>query len=108
MKSLTLAHFLSPAGENISRGSRWPQPSSPSLDSLDPCLRRSYSRFSSPKPRLREESMRRIASYSRPLLGTQPNYLYPPYISTCKRAPKQPLILVPQTQSELTGPVFGH
>jgi protocatechuate 3,4-dioxygenase beta subunit len=52
--------------------------------------------------------MRRIASYSRPLLGTQPNYLYPPYISTCKRAPKQPLILVPQTQSELTGPVFGH
>jgi protocatechuate 3,4-dioxygenase beta subunit len=52
--------------------------------------------------------MRRIASYRRPLLGTQPSYLYPPYISTCKRAPKQPLILLPQTLSELTGPVFGH
>jgi protocatechuate 3,4-dioxygenase, beta subunit len=42
------------------------------------------------------------------LLGTQPSYLYPPYASTCKRAPKQPLILTPYTQSELTGPVFGH
>jgi protocatechuate 3,4-dioxygenase beta subunit len=52
--------------------------------------------------------MRRIASYRRPLPGTQPSYLYPPYISTCKRAPKQPLILVPQTLSELTGPIFGH
>jgi protocatechuate 3,4-dioxygenase beta subunit len=52
--------------------------------------------------------MRRIVSYRRPLLGTQPNYLYPPYASTCKRAPKQPLILTPYTQSELTGPVFGH
>jgi len=52
--------------------------------------------------------MRQIASYRRPLLGTQPNYLYPPYISTCKRAPKQPLILLPQTLSELTGPIFGH
>jgi protocatechuate 3,4-dioxygenase, beta subunit len=40
--------------------------------------------------------------------GTQPDYLYPPYRSTRLRAPSQPLILMPQTLSETTGPVFGH
>jgi len=39
--------------------------------------------------------------------GTQPPYLYPPYASTVKRAPMRPQIAVPQTLSELTGPVFG-
>ena len=39
---------------------------------------------------------------------TQPPYLYPPYVSTRKRAPSKPLVLVPQTLSELTGPVFGR
>jgi protocatechuate 3,4-dioxygenase beta subunit len=39
--------------------------------------------------------------------GTQPPYLYPQYVSTIKRAPTRPLVAVPQTQSELTGPVFG-
>ena len=50
----------------------------------------------------------KAASYRRLPAGTQPNYLYPPYISTCKRSPKLPLILLPHTLSELTGPVFGH
>ena len=40
--------------------------------------------------------------------GTQPPYLYPPYASTRKRAPSKPLVVVPQTMSELTGPVFGR
>jgi protocatechuate 3,4-dioxygenase beta subunit len=40
--------------------------------------------------------------------GTQPEYLHPPYQSSAKRAPKQPLILLPQILSERTGPVFGH
>jgi protocatechuate 3,4-dioxygenase, beta subunit len=34
--------------------------------------------------------------------------LYPAYGSTIKRAPQKPLVVVPQTLSELTGPVYGH
>lgn len=49
-----------------------------------------------------------IAQYRRPLRGTQLEYLYEPYSSTQKRAPAKPLILLPQTLSEVTGPVFGH
>jgi protocatechuate 3,4-dioxygenase, beta subunit len=37
----------------------------------------------------------------------QPPYLHEPYRSTVKRAPQKPLILLPQTLSELTGPVYG-
>jgi protocatechuate 3,4-dioxygenase, beta subunit len=39
--------------------------------------------------------------------GTQPAYNYPPYASTQKRCPTQPLVIAPQTLSEITGPVFG-
>jgi protocatechuate 3,4-dioxygenase beta subunit len=48
-----------------------------------------------------------IAGYRRPPKGTQPDYLYPPYVSTRKRAPTQPLVLLPHTLSEVTGPLFG-
>jgi protocatechuate 3,4-dioxygenase beta subunit len=41
-------------------------------------------------------------------LGTQPEYLHPGYKSSVRRAPKQPLIMVPHTLSEVTGPVFGQ
>jgi len=44
--------------------------------------------------------------YRRPFPGTQPNYLHPPYMSSIKRAPKQPLVYMPQTITETTGPVF--
>ncbi|HEX8727692.1 MAG TPA: protocatechuate 3,4-dioxygenase subunit beta [Ktedonobacterales bacterium] len=44
----------------------------------------------------------------RPAAGTQPDYSYPPYASSIKRAPTQPLILLPHTLSEMTGPVFGY
>ena len=37
----------------------------------------------------------------------QPPYLHPPYKSTVKRAPKELLVPLPQTLSELTGPVYG-
>ena len=47
-------------------------------------------------------------SYRRAPAGTQPDYLYPPYASTVRRSPTQPLILLPQSLSELMGPVFGH
>ena len=52
--------------------------------------------------------MAEIAGYRRPMPGTQPEYLYPPYASTPKRAPTRPLVLLPHTLSEITGPVFGH
>ncbi len=38
---------------------------------------------------------------------TDPPYLYPDYVSTPLRAPSKPLVIRPQTLSELTGPVFG-
>lgn len=47
------------------------------------------------------------APYRRLDPGTQPEYLYPPYKSTVKRSPTQPLIVPPQTLSEITGPIFG-
>ena len=37
-----------------------------------------------------------------------PPFLYPEYKSTVRRAPVKPLVLVPHTLSELTGPVYGH
>jgi protocatechuate 3,4-dioxygenase, beta subunit len=40
--------------------------------------------------------------------GVDPPYLFPDYRSTRLRAPSKPLLLLPHTLSELTGPVFGH
>jgi protocatechuate 3,4-dioxygenase, beta subunit len=40
--------------------------------------------------------------------GPHPPYIYPDYVSTRLRGPKRPLLLLPHTLSELTGPVFGH
>ncbi len=37
-----------------------------------------------------------------------PPYLHEHYKATIKRAPQKPLVLLPQTLSELTGPVYGH
>jgi protocatechuate 3,4-dioxygenase beta subunit len=52
--------------------------------------------------------MTEIRAYRRPYYNTQPEYLYPPYRSTLKRAPTRPLVLLPQTLSEVTGPLFGR
>jgi protocatechuate 3,4-dioxygenase beta subunit len=49
-----------------------------------------------------------VTGYRRPWAGTQPDYLFPPYASTVKRAPTRPLVVLPHTLTELTGPVFGH
>ena len=49
-----------------------------------------------------------ITGYRRPYFATQPAYLYPGYRSTLKRAPTQPLVFLPHTLSEVTGPVFGY
>ena len=47
-------------------------------------------------------------AYRRPRPGTQPNYFHPPYQSSIRRAPSKPLIVLPHTLSEITGPVYGH
>ena len=41
-------------------------------------------------------------------LVAHPPHLYPGYKSTVKRSPQRPLVLLPHTLSELTGPVYGH
>ena len=48
-----------------------------------------------------------VAGYRPADRGTQPEYLYPPYSSTVKRSPSQPLVLLPASLSEVTGPLFG-
>ncbi len=52
--------------------------------------------------------MAETAGYRRSGRDTQPTYLYPPYVSSQKRSPTKPLILLPHTLSEVTGPLFGH
>jgi protocatechuate 3,4-dioxygenase beta subunit len=49
-----------------------------------------------------------IAGYRRYYPGTQPNHLHPPYRSSIKRAPSKPLVYLPHTLSEVTGPVIGR
>jgi protocatechuate 3,4-dioxygenase beta subunit len=40
--------------------------------------------------------------------GVQPPYLHEAYQSTVLRSPQKPLVPLPGTLSELTGPVYGH
>jgi protocatechuate 3,4-dioxygenase beta subunit len=40
--------------------------------------------------------------------GTQPDFHFPPYVSTIARSPRMPLLLLPETLTEKTGPIFGH
>ena len=47
------------------------------------------------------------SGYRKPDPVSQPDYLYEPYRATVRRAPRQPLVLHPETLSERTGPVFG-
>ncbi|WP_233235692.1 protocatechuate 3,4-dioxygenase subunit beta [Bordetella sp. LUAb4] len=48
--------------------------------------------------------MTRPAQYRRPYWDTQPEYRFDPYGSTRLRSPQQPLIVLPQSLSEVTGP----
>ena len=49
-----------------------------------------------------------MTPYRRPAPGSQPERLHAPYRSTLQRNPHQPLIQIPQTLSEVTGPMYGH
>jgi protocatechuate 3,4-dioxygenase, beta subunit len=51
--------------------------------------------------------MKAVAGYRPPYPGTQPNYLHPPYVSSIRRAPTKPPVLIPYTLSEITGPTFA-
>ena len=46
--------------------------------------------------------------FPRESLNAFPPSLHPDYKSTVKRAPTRPLVPMPHTLSELTGPVYGH
>jgi protocatechuate 3,4-dioxygenase beta subunit len=46
--------------------------------------------------------------YPRESFAVHPPLDYPGYRSTAKRSPKRPLVVIPHTLSELTGPVYGH
>jgi protocatechuate 3,4-dioxygenase, beta subunit len=51
--------------------------------------------------------MNKIPGYRRYIPGTQPPHLHPAYVSSIKRAPMHPLVVLPHTVTEITGPVFG-
>jgi protocatechuate 3,4-dioxygenase beta subunit len=44
--------------------------------------------------------------YRRAKAGTQPAYAHAPYRSTEKRAPQKPLVVLPHSLTEVTGPLF--
>jgi protocatechuate 3,4-dioxygenase, beta subunit len=52
--------------------------------------------------------MSRIGEYRKLYRGTQPDYLHMPYVSSMRRAPQKLLVSIPQTLSEITGPMFGR
>jgi len=52
--------------------------------------------------------MPEIVPYRRHDPSTQPTALYPAYRATVQRTPRQPLVFLPHTLSEVTGPVYGH
>jgi protocatechuate 3,4-dioxygenase beta subunit len=47
-------------------------------------------------------------TYRRPPAGTHPPNDWPGYRSTALRHPKEPLVIIPQTLSELTGPAYPY
>lgn len=47
-------------------------------------------------------------AYRREQPGSQPASHSPGYTSTVARSPRQPLVILPHTLSEITGPVYGH
>lgn len=48
-----------------------------------------------------------VLGYRRCVAGTQPLHLHPPYASSVSRSPRQPLVYLPHTLSEVSGPSFS-
>jgi len=55
-----------------------------------------------------QQARRGNAGYRRDDADIHPPYLYPDYVSTRLRAPKKPLIILPKTLSDTTGPAYGR
>lgn len=49
-----------------------------------------------------------LVGFRRPAAGVQPLYDHGAYASTHARVPHQRLVVLPQTLSEITGPLYGH
>src|SRR4029453_9210157 len=49
-----------------------------------------------------------LAGYRRDDVEVDPPYLHPDYVATRTRSPRRPLLLLPHTLSEVTGPVAGN
>ena len=49
-----------------------------------------------------------MIAYRRPPPDSQPDNRCDAYTASIRRAPRKPLIQIPQTISELSGPVYGH
>jgi protocatechuate 3,4-dioxygenase, beta subunit len=49
-----------------------------------------------------------VVGYRRDDVKVDPPYLHPDYVATRTRSPKRPLVPLPHTLSEVTGPVYGH
>lgn len=50
----------------------------------------------------------RVVPFARPPAGVHPDLRWPSYTSTTLRAPRRPLLLLPQRLGEVTGPMFGQ
>ena len=53
------------------------------------------------------ETQPEVVGYRREDVDVDPPYLYPDYVGTRLRAPERPLVILPHTLSEVTGPVYG-
>src|SRR4029077_12313423 len=70
---------------------------------------RGYRSRSNESPEIANYEGRRMTLvFPKESLSAFPKHLTPGYRSTVKRSPSKPLIVVPHTLSELTGPVYGH
>src|SRR5205814_4893309 len=82
-------------------GRVWPRRRRSSLEAHAPD-RRGCVGMTEQRVRLREIADEDLAA------GRDPLYVYPDYRSTVRRGPKKPLLVLPRTFSETTGPVFGQ
>src|SRR4051812_5773970 len=68
--------------------------------------RRSPSTCRRPVPPEQALQLPTVSDADRP--GDDPPYDYPDYVGTRLRHPKSPLVVIPGTLSEATGPVYGE
>src|SRR5918997_192033 len=59
-------------------------------------------------PPMTQQSRSKVGGYRRDDGEVHPPYLYPDYKGTHLRAPEKPLLTLPPTPTEVTGPVYGQ